>query len=167
MEKKKAEEEGVGEARLRRRAAEALLERGVVFQVERRGFLRILSAQMRLTIDPPTLGTLYAVSCELAEVEIDPQRMESDPIAYGFSLVRQQTEAMARAVACAVLGSRWKIRWLAGWYGRYLMWQLTAAQLLKLVVTVLSVSGTADFINSIRLIKGTGLLCGRTERTVE
>ena len=166
MEEKK--EEGRNrETELRRRAAEALLERGVVFQVERRGFLRVLRPGMRLTIHPPTLGVLYAVSCELAGVELDPKRVEDDPIGYGFSLVRQQAEAMARAVACAVLGTRWKIRWFAGWYGRYLMWQLTTAQLLKLVVTVLSIGGTADFINSIRLIKGTGLLSGRSERMVE
>lgn len=152
---------------LRRRAAEALLERGVVFVAPRRGVLSCWRKKIRLTVDPPTLGVLYAVAGELAALQVDERRVETDPIEYGFALVRGQAYAMARAVACAVLGARWKIRLFCGGYARYLMWQLTPGELFKLLVTVLSVSGTADFINSIRLIKGTGLLDGRPGRTIE
>ena len=155
------------EEQVRRRAADALLERGVVFEAARRGALSGLWPKMRLKIDPPTLGVLYAVSGEFVAMGVNEARVESDPIGYSFELVRSQVRPMARAVACAVLGSRWKIRWFAGLYARYLLWQLTANQLLKLVVTVLSVCGTADFINSIRLIKGTGLLDPKAERPVE
>ena len=111
-----------------------------------------------MRVDPPTLGVLYAVSGEFAQMKIDERRVEADPLGYSFELVRSQMRPMARAVAFAVLGTRWKIRLFAGMYAR---------QLLKLVVTVLSVSGTADFINSIRLIKGTGLLDTRGERPIE
>lgn len=155
------------EGALRRRAVEALLERGVVFEAERRGWWRWLRPRVRMRVDPPTLGVLYAVSGEFAQMKIDERRVEADPLGYSFELVRSQMRPMARAVAFAVLGTRWKIRLFAGMYARYLLWQLTAAQLLKLVVTVLSVSGTADFINSIRLIKGTGLLDTRGERPIE
>lgn len=166
MEEEKEREER-SEGALRRRAVEALLERGVVFEVERRGWWRWLRPRVRMRVDPPTLGVLYAVSGEFAQMEIDERQVEADPLGYSFELVRSQMRPMARAVAFAVLGARWKIRLFAGMYARYLLWQLTAAQLLKLVVTVLSVSGTADFINSIRLIKGTGLLDTRGERPIE
>lgn len=167
MEENEMQEKQQSEGELRRRAAEALLERGVVFVAERRGVLRHWRRKMRLRVDPPTLGVLYAVAGEFAALRMDERRMEADPIGYGFALVREQVRPMARAVACAVLGSRWKIGLFCGWYARYLMWQLTPGVLLKLLITVLSVSGTADFINSIRLIKGTGLLDGGPGRTIE
>lgn len=159
--------EDVRQDEARRRAVDVLLERGVVFEVERRGPLRLFGKKMRLVINPPTLGVLYAISGEFAAMRVDEDKVEEDPIGYSFSLVRSQSHSMARAVAYAVLGARWKVKCFAGVFSSYLLWQLTAKQLLKLVVTVLSVSGTADFINSIRLIKGTGLLDVKTERPVE
>lgn len=151
----------------RRRAVDALLERGIVFEIERRGPLKVFGKKMRLVINPPTLGVLYAISGEFAAMRIEEDKVEEDPIGYSFSLVRSQAFSLARAVSYAVLGIRWKVKCFSGLFSRYLLWQLTAKQLLKLVITVLSVSGTADFINSIRLIKGTGLLDTKAERPVE
>lgn len=151
----------------RRRAVDALLERGIVFKIGRRGPLKVFGKKMRLVINPPTLGVLYAISGEFAAMRIEEDKAEEDPIGYSFSLVRSQAFSLARAVSYAVLGTRWKVKCFAGLFSRYLLWQLTAKQLLKLVITVLSVSGTADFINSIRLIKGTGLLDTKAERPVE
>ena len=99
---------------------EALLERGVVFEVERRGWWRWLRPRVRMRVDPPTLGVLYAVSGEFAQMEIDERRVEADPLGYSFELVRSQMRPMARAVAFAVLGARWKIRLFAGMYARIL-----------------------------------------------
>lgn len=157
MEEKKQDERVWGDEDARRRAVDALLERGVEFRAERRGWLRFWRPTMRLVIQPPTLGVLYAVSGEFATLVIDESRVDEDPIGYSFDLVRSDALSLARAVAYAVLGTKARIKWLGGLYARYLMWQLTANQMLKLVVTVLSVCGTADFINSIRLIKGAGL----------
>lgn len=87
MEEEKEREE-CSERALRRRAVEALLERGVVFEAERRGWWRRLRPKVRLRVDPPTLGVLYAVSGEFAQMEIDEHRVEADPLGYSFELVR-------------------------------------------------------------------------------
>lgn len=55
MEEEKEREER-SEGVLRRRAVEALLERGVVFEAERRGWWRWLRPRVRMRVDPPTLG---------------------------------------------------------------------------------------------------------------
>lgn len=164
---KKEKKAKTDDSEQRQKAIEALLENGTVFEADRKGFLRHFSPKMRLRLAPPTLGVLYTMSGHFVSMEVDEDRVEAEPIPYSFILAEKNCSKLARALAAAVLAGRWRIRLFGRVVASYLMWQLTPRQLLRMTVLVLSMCGTADFINSIRLIKGTRLTEPKAERPVE
>lgn len=132
----------------------ALLEKGMEYSVKRKGVLRYLFPDFKIKIDPPTLGVLYSISSCFAAMEIDEEKVEESPLSYGFALVEENAHRLSRAIAAAILADKFLISCVGGLLSRYIMWQLTPRDMFMIVVNILTMCGTADFINSIRLIKG-------------
>lgn len=143
-EKQKTQEEAVA----------ALIEKGVTYSVKRKGVLRYLFPDFKIKIAPPTLGVLYSVSSCFAAMEIDEEKVEESPLTYGFALVEENAHNLSRAIAYAILADKFLIKCIGGLFSRYIMWQFTPRDMFMIIVNILTMCGTADFINSIRLIKG-------------
>ncbi|MBR4402806.1 MAG: hypothetical protein IKV77_04670 [Alistipes sp.] len=135
-------------------AVAALIEKGVTYSVKRKGVLRYLFPDFKIKIEPPTLGVLYSISSCFAAMEIDEEKVEESPLTYGFALVEENAHNLSRAIAYAILADKFLIKSIGGLVSRYIMWQFTPRDMFMIVVNILTMCGTADFINSIRLIKG-------------
>ena len=85
MTKKKKSKNGRRQYQAKK-AIEALLENGTVFETDRKGFLRHFSPKMKLRLAPPTLGVLYTMSGHFVSMEVDEDRVEREPIPYSFIL---------------------------------------------------------------------------------
>lgn len=136
------------------RAIEALMEKGVSYTVKRKGLLSYVFPQFKIKIAPPTLGVLYNISSAFGGIDIDEEKVEASPLSYGFALVEENAHRLSQALAVAILADKFLIKCIGGLVSRYIMWQLTPRDMFMLVVNILTMCGTADFINSIRLIKG-------------
>ncbi|MDD4819831.1 MAG: hypothetical protein PHD21_03230 [Flavobacteriales bacterium] len=137
-----------------KRAVEALLEKGIDIEIKHRSILRYIVPKTKWHVSPPTLGVLYGMAGEFAQMEMEEEKIDLQPLNYGFALARENAENLSRALAVSFIGGRMSMGIVGRLVARYLMWHMTPAEMFAAVVSVITMSGTADFINSIRLIKG-------------
>lgn len=139
---------------IQKRAVDALLEKGTDIEIKHNGILKHLIPRKKWHIAPPTLGVLYGMAGEFSQMEIQEEKIETEPLNYGFTLAEKNAQNMAKALSIALIGNRLGVKLFGKMMSRYIMWSMTPAEMFNTVVNVITMSGTADFINSIRLIKG-------------
>ena len=149
------------------RAIDALLENGTEFKVQTRGLWHWICPIRTFKITQPKLGTLYAMAGEYTRIDLEESRLTENPLRESFHLVRENARAMSRVAAIALLNGKWRIALFKNALSRYLLWRLDPSQLIKLCLIVITISNTADFINSIRLIKGTRLTMPKRDIPIE
>lgn len=125
---------------------EVLLDKGLVFSAGGKQYL----------IKQPFLGTLDYLSNEFLKLDFNSENLNSDNPIKVFDeqkrIVQPNVKICARIVAIAVLNSRWKIKFLTGWYAAKFRWSVTPEDLFKLTNIVLQASNLRDFTNSIALL---------------
>lgn len=139
------------------RELDKLIDRGEVFEVPMKSFLRWFSKRKtrRFTIYQPYNGTLdYLADCFI-KMEVDEQQLQENPVKESNRIVRRSAKIASRTVAIAVLNSKWKINLFANLLTAYFHWRLKPSTLLQLVLTIKLISNYGDFISSIRLMSGT------------
>jgi len=137
------------------RAAETILEKGVFFRVPNAGIMRYFKDETTFILKQPNAGTLLKISQVAASIEIDEDKITENPIFESWQITKREIVNVTRIVAIAILGTKWRIFFLTGILTRYLMWRVTPSKLIELAKLMIQLCNTADFLNSIRLIRGT------------
>lgn len=134
-----------------RRAINALLDKGTIFQIPRKkllGLIKLPPHQYR--IRQPYLGTLDHLADEFLSMNFDEEKLKADPFNEGRRLEYKNSRAMARVVAIAVLNGKWKIRLFTKILASYFRWKITPSRLWQLTMVINTISNIGDFTNSIR-----------------
>ena len=137
-------------------AVDAILDKGIEISIPKRSVLKYFTKakDRKFTIRQPYLGTLHSIARVSLEIEFSEDLIRGNAIAQSHEHARKDVKKLAKVIAIAICNSRWRIRLFSGILADYLVWRLTPERLLQLSVTVFTLSNTADFINSIRLISG-------------
>lgn len=136
-------------------AIDALLQRGLTFEVERKSILKsIFRKKTRVfKMQQLYLGTLIILADKYLKLNIDED--QDDNATNPARLApRQNAQLLAEILAIAVLNSKWKIKLFSGILSKYFLWRVTPQQLLSLTLVIHNLSNTQDFLYSIRLSKG-------------
>ena len=150
------------EARIQQRIADTLLERGVRFKIPAPFFLKLIGKKHEeLVIYPLKYGTLIAMSRLSAQLGADIEKLEGGSINEAMVLVNKHGDLVAKWIAIAVLGEKWKIERYTDKLAKKLTWRLTPSRLGELFLLVAMLSGVQDFTNIIRFLNTTNL----TKRT--
>lgn len=135
-------------------AAQTILERGIRAKVRAPFFLRIFRIRsITLVLRPLYAGTLIRVAAEYFKTGISLDELEKNSNEDALSILSVHGKAVSMAVAVALLNSRWKIRLFAGWMSGYLMDNMRWKEMLQMLHVALIHNGTADFINTTRLVR--------------
>lgn len=153
-------------------AAETLLENGVSLGIRTPFFLRLLGVK-ELKIYQPTAGTRIRISKLYLEMNISDEDLEETTQEKAEQLLLKHTHTHLQIIAlCLFRGkymfqnkilSKWAYKYLANW----LMWRLKPQQISALMVLIMQLSGTADFLTTtryIRAMKMTGSKLGHREK---
>lgn len=143
-EKKKIETE--------RAALNALLEKGLAFEIPRRSFFGVKRKPRTFVISQPYLGTLDSLSSELLRMDLDEEAIKKDPLGESRRIAYTNARRAAKVVAIAVLNGKWRIRLFTRIVANYFLWKITPSKLFQLAMIINTMSNTADFTNSIRLL---------------
>lgn len=141
---------------MERNELNVLIEKGVQFHVPKLSVLKYLSKKKErtFTIHQPYLGRLDYLSAVFIEMEIDELKLQENPMQEAKQLVKKTAKLCAKAIAIAVLDTRFKIRLFSGFLTNYFYWRITPAKLLQLALLINAMSNYPDFTNSIRLMSG-------------
>lgn len=135
-----------------RKTYAALINNGLDFTIERKGLFARKGKKRTFHIRQLFLGTMDLVSSLYANMEIDEEALEADPIAEGRRLEHKYARTMARIVAVSYLNDKWRIRLFSWYYTSYFLWRVDPTKLYQLAMIVNTLSNTPDFVNSIRLL---------------
>lgn len=151
---------------------DSLLERGIEFQVPTKSFAErlIYGKNRKFEIAQLCFGALDLVTNELLHINIDDEAVKNSPLEEADRLASENAYRLSRIVAIAVLND--KLVTAKGFNGgnivftkpnlkkidrlaKYFMWRLNSQTMLQITLIVRQLMNSADFMNSIRLIKGT------------
>jgi hypothetical protein len=138
-----------------KKAADTLLHTGAEIKIYKRSVLRFIGKKERtITIHQSFLGTLYEISRLALQMNFDESKVQSDPWYESKVLAEKHARTVSTVLAIAILNSKWKIRLFKKLLANYLYWHLTPENLFKIVIVVSELNNVADFINSIRSVRG-------------
>jgi hypothetical protein len=138
-----------------RDASRAILESGVKYRVPVKGMLGIFTKELSFTIKQPNAGTLIKISEIISEIDLDFEKLQNDTIYESYQIAGKELPKVTRIIAIAILGGKWKIRLFTGILTNWLLWRVTPEKILQLAEVLFTLNNTLDFLNSIRLIRGT------------
>lgn len=135
-------------------AAQSILERGVRARVRAPLFLRLIGIKhLNLTLRRLYAGTLFHVSELYLMTGITEEELKEVTAEKATELMSKHGKTIAKAVACALLNGRWRIRLFSGMLGRYLMDHMAMRELVVLLEICLIHNGTSDFMNCTRYLR--------------
>ncbi|MCP1997300.1 hypothetical protein [Flavobacterium sp. HSC-61S13] len=135
------------------KAANILLERGVIVSVTAPLFLRIFGKkQIHFRIHALSLDTLLRVALAYLKLEIKDNK--DFTLSESFELVRDHSKGVSRVVAIAILSKSYKM-WLVGLVARFLRNEITSQEMSYIFQLIIVYGGVEDFINTIRLAGAT------------
>jgi hypothetical protein len=139
---------------IEKQAAARLLDKGIKVPAMAPLFLRVFGKrQVSFTVRQPFLGTLYRISLLYLEMNISDERLENMDAENVHVLFAQHGQTLAKIAAQAILNGHWSGKLLGGMLGRWLFWHLNSVHLLYIVKTLVSITGTDAFTNTIGLVR--------------
>ena len=135
-----------------REALNALLDKGIKFEIPRRKMFGRERKPRYFTIRQPYLGTMDHLAELFLEMNMNEDLIKADPLAQSRKLAYENSRRMSRVVAIAVLNSYWRIKLFSGILSRYFRWKITPSRLFQLTMIINTISNVGDFTNSIRLL---------------
>lgn len=151
---------------IEKNAVETMLEHGVRFHVDTNGIFRILVKRIPFRINQPYLGTLLHISRIFLEISLDEKKLGENAYQESYMLVPENAKRAAKLISLAVLNSKWKIRLFSGLLTNYFIWRITPSKLFQIMLLVLTISNTASFTNSIRLIQSLRMMKPKEEKNL-
>ena len=136
-----------------RLAAENLLQRGVKIKIVAPWFIRWLKKTVTLRLTSPFEGTLLRVSAYYLSTGLQDHKLENITVEESLLLMSTHGKAISKAVACAILNSYWSGKLFTNPLAWYLRWHLKPKELFALTTALLIYGGTADFMNTTRLVR--------------
>lgn len=143
---------------------DALIGRGMEFEVETKGIEKLFRKHRVFTITEPYTGTLDLLTDEFIKMEIDTEALENRPIEESNRILQRSARRMARVVAIIVLNGGCWIEFtpyrgiinypLINKYTNYFMRRLKPSKLKQLALIIRQLMNAGDFINSIRWVSG-------------
>jgi len=137
------------------KAINALLEKGVVFNLNRKKY----------HLKEATLGMLDEISALQLQMTIDENRLDDNQLIYTKQLVKYNAELAAEIVAIMLVGSKGYshipivdniLSWVWGLKvkskKKEVFQNLKPSELVNIAMITLQLSNSGDFINSIRLM---------------
>lgn len=150
------------------KAVNVLLNEGIDITIKKRSLLRFLGKKERaFKITPSYLGTVYAISKIAIEMNFEETLIQKDPFFESKVLAEKHVKALSLVIAIAILNSKWKIWMFKKLLSIYLLWRLTPSELSKLVIYVSELNNYADFMNSIRSVRGWRITQPKSELSPE
>lgn len=145
---------------------DALINRGIEFNVPKRGWERRLSRKKErsFAIEEPYLAVLDLLADEFIKMELDEEELKANPESVSNRIVKEHAKRLARIVAIAVLNHRTcihltKYKWaynrpLIERYTRYFLTRVKPSKLLQIASIIGQISNVGAFITSIRWTSG-------------
>jgi len=149
------------------RAGDTLLNKGVAFEIESRGLLRLFKKTTKWTVKPSMLGTLFEVSRIYLRHSLNTSEIETNAMGESNRAVVESHKQYSIACAIAVLNSKWKIRLFKRVLGNYFFWHIDSNTMLKIMTLVIEQNNVLDFMHTIRLTSGIAKILEKTERPEE
>ena len=159
---------------MERAAAQALLDRGVGFQIPAPFFLRLLGKKTaQISVKRLRLGTLLHISQlippEQLSAPLPPEggmkehefedrkkaveHMSGEAVSVKLPFIRENTKTVCKAVACGLLNSKLKIRLFSGLLGNYLQAACTPDQLQELTLWLFAYGRAESFMTTTKLLQ--------------
>lgn len=138
---------------IERLAAETILQRGVKVKIPAPWFIRWFKKSWVVVLKSPFEGTMLRVSTYYLSTGLKDEKLENITTEETLQLMQVHGKAISRAVACAILNGYWKGKLLTRPFAWYLRWHLTAQEIFGLTTALLLYGGTADFMNTTRLVR--------------
>lgn len=135
-------------------AAKTLLDRGIKVPVTAPLWLRVFGKRtVTMTVRQPYLGTLYRISMLYLSMNITDEQLENIGDENPSNLFISHGRKLAGIAAQAILNGKWAGKLFGGVLTRYLYWKLSPIALLTIARTLVSLSGTEAFTNTIKLAR--------------
>lgn len=134
-------------------AVDTILQRGVKIHIVAPWFIRWFKKTVTLRVGSPFEGTLLRVSRYYLSTGLESHKLESLTVENALVLMSIHGKAISRAVACAMLNGYISGKLFTRPLAWYLRWHMTPQQLLGMTRTLLIYGGTADFMNTTRLVR--------------
>lgn len=114
-----------------------------------------LKKEIKIRIKPSYAGTLYSIAHLAVKMDIDEEKVQQSWLREGHKLAIEHMQSLCEIIAIAILNGPLKIRLFKKMLGRYLFWKLTPEKLFQIVMVVIMLGNTSDFLHTIRLVFGT------------
>lgn len=141
------------DAATERMAAETILQRGVKVKIPAPWFIRWFKKTVTLRLSSPYEGTMFRVSAYYLSTGLTDDKLEDITIEQSLTLMSIHGKAISKAVACAILNGYLKGKLFTKPLAWYLRWHLKPRELFALTTALLLYGGTADFMNTTRLVR--------------
>lgn len=138
---------------IERLAAETILQRGVKVKIPAPWFIRWLKKSWVVVLTSPFEGTMLRVATYYLSTGLKDEKLENITTEETLHLMAVHGKAISRAVACAILNGYWKGKLFTRPFAWYLRWNLTAQEMFGLTTALILYGGTADFMNTTRLVR--------------
>jgi len=134
------------------KAADTLLERGIQFSIEAPFFLRLFGKKKcKFIIKQPYLGTLIYISRYVCSWEDDIHQLQEADMQKVMAMVNKYGKQISKVAAAMILRKKWYLQAFESVFAAYLRNHLKPYQLYQLMYYGLMLSGTWDFLHTIRL----------------
>jgi len=149
-------------------AVRTLLDRGIEVRVTAPLCLRAFGKKtVGFVLRQPYLGTLYRVSELYLSMEISEEALQSLDAENIHFLLTRHGGKLANIVAQAMINSYMGGKLFGGMLAAWLRWRLTPAQLVSAAYTIIALSGTEAFTNTIRLVRTMKVTAPNLSHTAE
>jgi hypothetical protein len=138
---------------IERLAAETILQRGVKVKIPAPWFIRWLKKSWVVVLKSPFEGTMLRVATYYLSTGLKDEKLENITTEETLQLMQVHGKAISKAVACAILNGYWKGKLFTRPFAWYLRWHLTSQELFGLTTALVLFGGTADFMNTTRLVR--------------
>ena len=138
---------------IERLAAETILQRGVKVKIPAPWFIRWLKKSWVVVLKSPVEGTMLRVATYYLSTGLKDEKLENITTEETLQLMQVHGKAISKAVACAILNGYWKGKLFTRPFAWYLRWHLTSEELFGLTTALVLFGGTADFMNTTRLVR--------------
>lgn len=136
-----------------RLAAETILQRGVKVKIPAPWCIRWLKKTLVMRLTSPFEGTMLRVSRYYLSTGLTDAKLENVTTEQALVLMAVHGKAISKAVACAILNGFLKGKFFTRPLAWYLRWNLKPQELFALTTALLLYGGTADFMNTTRLVR--------------
>lgn len=134
-------------------ASQTILQRGVKFKINTPFWLRWLKKSFTVRVTSPYQGTLFRISTYYLSTGLKDSQLENITVEESLAIMAVHGKVISKAVACALLNGYWSGKLFTGPVAWYLKWHCSPKELCALTTALLVYGGSADFMNTTRLVR--------------